>query len=410
MTKNYGIKFGFVVLIAFSICAQAHADDWTQFRGTGGTSNAAGAVIPIKIAESNNVKWDVELPGKGPSSPIVIGDQVIVTCSFGDKQDRLAVVSYNAKSGKQNWRQDFWATGRSVCHPLSANAAPTPTSDGKFIYAFFSSNDLACLDLEGNLKWFRGLAYDYPKAANDTGMSSSPVVADGVVVVQIENQADSFAAGIDTTTGKTLWRKEREPKACWASPVIIRGNPNRPSMVVLQSNSKTTVHNVKSGEKVWEYEGRFSGIPSPVVDGNRLYLPVDGTTAFEIADDGKFTKLWNNPRMAPGTSSLIVSKKYLFSLNRGGITNCFDAKSGERLWQVRMNSGSGFWSTPLLAGGHLYFFSQGGKAQVVEVSNSGGKIVYEHEYKETFLGSPAVSNNAMFMRSDNRLRKIAGDQ
>ena len=119
------------------------------------------------------------------------------------------------------WHRQFWATGRTLCHPTSANAAPTPSSDGRRIFAFYSSNDLVCLDLHGNLKWYRGLAFDYPHAGNDAGMASSPLVIGKTVVVQMENQGDSFAAGIDVETGRNRWRLARERDASWASPTPL---------------------------------------------------------------------------------------------------------------------------------------------------------------------------------------------
>ena len=112
------------------------------------------------------------------------------------------MVAIDQHTGKQRWRRSFWATGRTYTHPTSSNAAPTPVSDGQYIYAFYSSNDLACLDLSGNLMWYRGLAHDYPKAGNDVGMASSPAIAGDVVVVQIENQGDSFASGIDRLSAR----------------------------------------------------------------------------------------------------------------------------------------------------------------------------------------------------------------
>ncbi len=109
----------------------------------------------------------------------------MVTSSSGHDQDRLHVMAFGAADGKLFWDRQFWATGRTQCHPKMAVATPTPASDGKRIVAFYSSNDLACLDREGNLLWFRGLTYEYPKASNSLGMSSSPVIADDTVIVQV---------------------------------------------------------------------------------------------------------------------------------------------------------------------------------------------------------------------------------
>src|SRR5690606_16848625 len=147
------------------------------------------------------IEWSQELPGRGLSSPIIVGDQVIVTASSGYRQTRLHVLSFAAADGSLQWEREFWATGRTASHPKTCVAAPTPASDGERIFAFYSSNDLACLDLDGNLLWYRGLTYDFPNASNSLGMSSSLVVADGTVVAMVENDSDSFTTGVDPQTG-----------------------------------------------------------------------------------------------------------------------------------------------------------------------------------------------------------------
>ena len=137
--------------------------------------------LPATLGKENIV-WTANLPGRGVSSPIVVGGKVVVTANSGPRQERLHVLAFDAKSGRELWHRQFWATGRTLTHPVGANAAPTPASDGKRIFAFYSSNDLIALDLDGNLLWFRGLAHDYPKAGNDIGMSSSPTVVGDTVV------------------------------------------------------------------------------------------------------------------------------------------------------------------------------------------------------------------------------------
>ena len=195
-TSLWPCAFGCVVLLMVT-SLQAMAADWPQFRGAESNSVTSAAQPPAEWsdADGKNVAWKVDLPGRGPASPIVVDSKVIVTASSGVNQDRLHVLCFDAADGSKLWERQFWATGRTLTHPSSANAAPTPASDGELIFAFFSSNDLACLDLDGNLKWFRGLAHDYPAAGNDVGMSSSPVVAGDSVIVQVECQGDSFRHG-----------------------------------------------------------------------------------------------------------------------------------------------------------------------------------------------------------------------
>ena len=214
-------------VLALSVVCLLTAADWRQFRGNDNTNVSTEKNIPITWSDTENTAWKIPLPGRGASGPIVIGDKVVLTCSSGPKQQRMHVVCFHTDTGKQLWHRQFWATGRTLAHPSSCNAAPTPASDGERIYAFYSSNDLVCLDLEGNLIWYRGLTHDYPAAGNDVGMSSSPLVIGKTVIVQVENQGDSFAAGINTATGETRWRKSRDRVANWASPVVYRGKSPR---------------------------------------------------------------------------------------------------------------------------------------------------------------------------------------
>ena len=388
--------------------------DWLQFRGPNGTCFVADANIPIDFTNEKGIAWKIELPGKGPSSPIVVGNKVIVTCSSGANQDQLHVVCVDSGSGKTLWRQQFWATGNCRCHPLSANAAPTPTSDGQFIYAFFSSNDLACLDLDGNLIWYRGLSYDFPKARNDAGMSSSPIVARGLVVVQVESQGKSFAAAFDAKTGQTRWQVDRPADASWSSPLLIPGGASRPDMILLQSKGRTSFLSVLDGTTVSEVEGQCGLIPSSSLSGERVYVPLDGTTAYDLDPSGQLKKVWNSPRLRSSTSSLVVGAEQILAMERNGVLNSFDTKSGERRWQSRIADGEqiqgGFWATPILIGDHFYFFAQNGQSRVARIKPDGVEIVHSFDFAETMLGSPAISGGAMYLRGDKHLWKIANSQ
>ena len=409
-----GVLFASVLLglFGFGFCSPVQAlQDWTAFRGANG-SNVSDETVPVEISDAKNLEWKVELPGRGPSGPIVVGDRVFVTCSGGANEDQLYVVCFNKDSGEKIWQRRFWATGRCFCHPLSANAAPTPCSDGESIFAFYSSNDLFCLDLDGNLKWCRGLAVDHPKAGHDTGMSSSPAVHGDVVVCQVENQGDSFATGIDKNTGKTLWEIPRDKEASWASPLVFETGQG--PMVLLQSSARTTIVGLDDGVTVWEKEGRGNSIPSSAVDGNRLYLPIDGLTVVEFSGEQKveFKEVFNSSKLAAGSQSNIVHKGLVYTFGRGGIMTCANADSGDEVWKTRV--GGQHWTTPLLANDHLYFFDQNGVASVVNVGGEfedhSKRVVHTHTFEdEIFLGSPAASNGAIFMRSDKNLYKFAKD-
>lgn len=384
--------------------------DWLQFRGTNGNGSSNEQQLPVEwdAATGKGIAWTADLPGRGPASPIVVGDRVIVTCSSGYRQDRLHVVCFDADKGGKLWERQFWATGRTITHASSANAAPTPASDGRFIYAFFSSNDLICLNLEGELQWFRGLAHDFPQAGNDIGMSSSPVVIDDTVVVQVENQGDSFAAGIDTSNGETRWRAERQKAANWSSPLALR-TPQGQSTVVMKSGEGITAYDPRVGNVLWMIKAVAGGIPSLIADGSHLYAPVDGLLALQLTAQEP-VNLWTATDVQPGSASPTVHNGRLYCITRAGIVNCLDLEKGDRKWQLRLSQSgkksSTFWASPVAAGDYLYCINQDGVAFVVRLTET-GEIAAANEFGEGIQATPALAHQALFVRSDRHLWKVA---
>ena len=383
----------------------ARASDWLQFRTAASNSVSTDPAPPLEWSDTKNVAWKVDLPGRGPSSPIVVGDRAVVTASSGVRQDRLHVLCFDVKTGKPLWERQFWATGRTLSHPSSANAACTPASDGKLILAFFSSNDLVCLDLEGNLKWLRGLGYDFPHTGNDVGMASSPAILGDTVVVQIECQGDSFASGIDKTTGESRWRLVRPNQAGWTSPIVMQ-TAKRP-VVLLQSSTQLTAHDPASGAELWAYKNACDSISSAVAADGVVFVPSKGMTALKPNGTSEPEVLWNVSTLQPGAASPIAAGGRLFLVNRAGVMVCANQSDGQALCRVRL-SGE-FWGTPAMTGNRLYAIAQNGSGQVIEIAADGSKaeIVGKGQLEGTFQCSPAISDGALYVRSDQHLWKIA---
>lgn len=382
----------------------AAAADWTQFRGPHGNGISDETTLAAKLGETN-VAWKRALPGRGLSSPLIIGERVFVTCSSGPKQDRLHVICLSAADGKKMWERQFWATGRTLCHPKSSVAAPTPASDGRRIYAVFSSNDLVCLDLEGNLIWLRGLTRDYPKSGNNLGLSSSLVVVGDVVVAMSENESDSFTAGLDAATGVNRWKISRPKEANWTSPIVIpaAGGGN---LVVLQSDKGVTAIDPATGKIAWEALSKADTIPSPTLVGDVIYVPGDGITALKLNATNSPTQMWKVSQLATGTASPLALGDRLFIVNRASVLTCADAADGKRLWQLRLQGP--FSATPVAAGNTLFCVSEKGVLQAVDTTKPEGEIVSTLELKETILATPAIADGALYLRSDATLWKLKG--
>jgi outer membrane protein assembly factor BamB len=328
-----------------------------------------------------------------------------LTATSGYRQDRLHVLCFDTAAGKRLGERQFWATGRPTTHNSISGAAPTPACDGQHVYAFFSSNDLFCLDWHGNLVWSRGLSYDHPKAGSDTGMASSPLVIEGVVVVQVENQGESFATGLNAATGETRWRLERPDQASWTSPIALPGSGRRKTAVLLQSPSCVTAHDVLTGAELWRFAESAASIASSVFSEGCLLVPIRGLTALRLSDESDAPEVvWDANRLRPGSSSPLIHDGRVYILSNATV-RCGDAKTGELRWAVRLKGT--YWATPVLAGGHLYCVNQDGDMQVIKLDDKQGEQVAEHRFGEAMHASPAVAGNALYVRSDAHLWKIA---
>ncbi len=405
MNKQTNILTGGVLCLAAMLTTCTHAADWRQFRGTSTDSIAVGESLPTELS-GDAIAWQTVLPGRGLSGPIIVGDQVVLTASSGYYDDRLHVISFDVATGEQQWERQFQATGRTVAHPKMCVATPTPATDGERIYAFYSSNDLICTDLDGNLQWYRGLGAEFPNASNSLGMSSSPVVIGSTVIAQVESDAESFAIGVDVLSGETKWKLDRPRKANWSSPTVLPAAANRPALALLQSSTGLSAVDPETGVELWTFDSGASTIPSATVSDGKVIVPSNGLTILQPSEDGTtFESLHNAKGARPGTPSPLVMNGMMFYVNRSGVLSAASLETGDRLWQVRLHGK--FSSTPVASNGHLFFFSEEGMATVVRTSEDTGEIVSQLDLTETILCSPAAANNALFVRSDGHLWKFA---
>jgi outer membrane protein assembly factor BamB len=277
------------------------------------------------------------------------------------------------------------------------------TSDGSKVVAQFSSNDVFCLNLSGDLIWLRGLTYDFPNAANGLGMSSSPLITKGVLLAQVENDAYSFSMGINLNNGETLWKKDRPRAANWSSPTLFGIGDKQ--AIILQSKEGVSVVNPKSGKEIYSFSEGASTIPSSTPAGNILLVPSNGMTALKIyTDQGKAKQLWSDNKLGPGTGSPAISKDRFLVINKANVLTCARIETGEILWRMRIKGPAS--GSPIATESHLYFFNEEGLGQVIEISDEKGEVVASVDLGETILCTPAISGNGLYVRSDNSLWKF----
>lgn len=384
--------------------------DWTGYRGSDSSGVATDTNLPTTLNDKENIAWTVDIPGHGLSCPIVAGNKVFISASEGFREDKLTVMCLDAATGKTLWKRSTQATGNTMTYPypMMANATPTPVTDGKYVFALFSSNDLVCYDLDGNLQWFRGLNYDYPQASNSIGMSSSLIYAANTLVAQIENDSDSFVAGINPATGANVWKTERPKFSNWNSPAIVRGATSDEDLVVLLTQDGLSLLQPKTGEIAWTIPGTGSTVSSPAVHAGTIYAPLNGLIAVKPTLGSKAPEgIWTEKGLGGGSSSPVIYEGKVYAMGRGVLTGG-DAATGKVTWKKRMPTGQ-YWSTPIAANGHLYVFNADGYAVVLDIRGEGEPpTVSEFQFKdELFLATPAVADNAMYVRTHHKLRKFA---
>ena len=380
-----------------------HAD-WLSFRGSYG-NGSSDFEIPNKISLNGVKSWSTDLPGRGLSSPIVVDNSIFLTASSGSSQKILHILAFNSENGKLRWERKFKATGRTICHDKTCVAASTLASDGQVLIAQFSSNDVFCLDLSGNLKWVRGLAFDHPNIANGLGMSSSPVIAAGTAIIQVENDADSFSFGLDLGFGTTKWKKERPRGANWTSPITLETKGRE--VVGLQSKQGLVVLEPETGQKLCSFGGGASTIPSSAwTEQGILLIPSNGITALKLDSNMEnFKQIWADNKLKPGTGSPCSKDGKLYVINNANVLTCASVITGEINWRLRLQgpiSGS-----PILTEKKLVVFSETGLGQVVELDPKEPKVVQTIDLEETILCTPAMTKDALIVRSDQKLWKLS---
>ena len=380
----------FTLLAVISVAA-----DWPGFRGDG-TGASAEKNLPAGFSESSGLRWKASLPGRGVSGVVTHGERVYVTASSGPRDDRLHVLCFDAATGAKLWQRQLAATGSTAAHPDTCMAAPTPVADATGVYALFASGDVAAFDADGTLRWYRSLVGDYPTVTNQVGMASSPLLADGKLIVPMDNVGESFLAALDLATGRNVWKTARAKEMNWATPAV-RTLPDGGSEI-LYPGRDLAAYDAATGAKKWSAK-LPGGIASPTVAGDLLLTPGGGLNASKLGAAG-VTELWKSPRLQTGMSSPVAYEGKVYGVTSAGLLLCLDAATGKVQWDFRVKGK--FSASPVAADGKLYLFNEEGKLLAIKFGAE-PELLAESATGERGQATPAVSGGAIYLRGDKSL-------
>jgi outer membrane protein assembly factor BamB len=456
--------------LALTLTPALRAGDWPQFRGPGGSAVADDQKPPTKFGPNENLAWKVAVP-PGASSPIVVGDKIILT-AFED--GKLLTICYSRTDGKELWRAAAKAAKIEEFHPVEGSpVASTPASDGKTIVAYFGSCGLVAYDLDGKELW----KFELPVAETDGrfGSGTSPVVADGLVFLLRDVSKDSALYAIDLATGSQKWKAER-PKVHtgYATPVVW-GDGGR-KVVAAAGARSLTGYDAKTGAEVWTV-GKLSALScaTPVLFKDTLVYAAwtPGGTDFKMPKfddllkeageeklgyltkaasektfikgffdnqdrnkDGKLTReewdanmkmmeggenravalksggkaevAWSYTKNLPYVSSPLIYRDRFYILKDGPQLTCLDAKTGKPVFEAeRVKAGPRYYASPVAANGHIYLASLDGTVAVIAAGEDTPDVVYSTKLAEPVRATPALAHDTLYVRSDKFLYAFA---
>lgn len=386
------------------------AADWPQWRGptADGVSAETGFPVEWDGVKGTKVRWKVPLPGAGNGSPVVLGDDVIVTATSGRHHSELHVQCYDRATGKPKWQTDLTATPAdapfSMFPPERGHAASTPVLTKKAVFALFGTGDLVCLDRAGKPVWMRSLTKEYGIIRNDYGIAASPVVADGLVLVQVDHLEGSYLLAADAATGKTKWKTARTGVYDnWATPVVVTVGGVK--QIVCLGTKTIAGYDLATGKQAWSLDAleRLCSC-TPVVRGEKLFAvsgPSGANVAIDLAARPSPKVMWQSKKNGPFVPSAVVVDDLYFFTDDQGTASCLDLKTGAEKWRERIGSGR-MRPSPVAAGGHVYFTALDGTTTVVKAA-AGFEVVAKNPLGEEVAASASLSRGCVFLRGGKHL-------
>lgn len=402
MLVSWARRCGAVLLasvLAGAVAAEEGGDvaAWPGFRGVGGTGIARDADSPVSwsVKEGKNIRWKVGIEKHGMSSPLVVGNRVILTAA---DEDSRQVLCYDGDTGSLRWQHDVDGIegGGEQWLPRvleeTGYASPTAATDGRFVAAVFATGELVCVNLEGERVWAKHLGVP----ENHYGHASSLIATEGLVLVQYDEKEKSRLLAFELATGKAAWEVARGVIS-WSSPVVIDNGGRRE--VVLVNSKAVDSYDPKTGGLLWRVECLDGEVaPSAAYADGVVFVASEGAAAvaIDVSDHAAEPKvLWRWEEALPDAASPVASGGLVIVPTAFGVVSCLDLKTGEAYWEH--NFGKGFSSSPIVVGDRVYLLDMGGRMRVFRLGKAFEELG-EGDVGEACYATPAFVGGRIYVR------------
>lgn len=436
-------------LTGLALLSGARADEtsnWPTWRGTSGAGLAPGAKPPLTWSDTQNIKWKTKVPGAGFSTPIIWQNQVFLVSALesadisspapapagkesaeparkgGERKGKggfgggpaptkpweFLVIALDRGTGKILWqktaRKEIPHEGHHASHGY---ASASPVTDGELLYAFFGSRGLYAYDLQGNLKWEKDLGD--MRTRGGFGEGASPALAGDHLIVNWDHEDQSFIVALNKKTGAEVWRKQRDERSSWSTPVIVEVDGRQQAIV--SATTRTRSYDTRTGEVIWEVGGMTANvIPTPVIGHGNVYLASGfqgrAIQAVKLSSRGDVTDtnnvVWNVRHSAPYVPSPVLSGDRLYlSKSNDAFLACLNAHTGESYYQDQPLEGMrGIYASPLAANGYVYVVGREGMVMVLKDAPK-FEVVATNILNDRIDASPVMLGKDLFLRGHN---------
>ncbi len=440
MSKTSRVLFGmlFVLAVAGSVRAQSDAH-WPQWRGPFFNGMARGDA-PTVWSDTKNIKWKVEIPGRGFSTPVIWGDKIFLTTAIptgkpaeapqaapaeGRRagggsgplvEHKFEVLCLDRNTGKILWQRTAkLATPHEGYHRAYGSfASNSPVTDGKYVYAFFGSRGLFAYDFNGKPIWEKDFGVQM-KMRLSFGEGVAPLlVRDQLFLVFDHEGGESFMVAVDKRNGKELWRSARDERSSWSTPLAIEHNGR--TEIIVSATNKVRSYDARTGKILWESAGLGGNvIPVPVHHNGMVYV-MSGyrdpkLMAIKLGKDGDLTGsdaiAWSHTRGLAYTTSPVLYDNKLYVVTDNGLVSAFNAVTGEPYYaQTRLPKAYNFKASPVGANGKLYLATEDGDVVVLKMGEKFEVLATNTLTDQVFIASPVIAGGEIYLRGQNTLFAI----
>jgi outer membrane protein assembly factor BamB len=421
---NLRLRLAGLFLLALLLASALHAEDWSRFRGPNGSGISNDTGFPTEFGPGKNVVWKSSVrPGK--SSPVLTEKHVFVTAHAGDK---LYTQCFNRQTGKLRWEESIDRRQKPLIHKLNEPAAITPVTDGANVYVFFQDFGLLSYDPSGKLRWQSPLG----PFTSPIGLSSSPILVDGRLILQVDQYVDAYIAAFNPDTGETLWKTSRAETKGWSTPIIYRVGGKGGAQILTVGDRLFGAYQLKTGKRTFTADTLAGAIvASPVLAGDMFYAfgynnegrskPFEEQLGkFDKDADAKITALetsddaWMNglTRFAGNRDGVLTREEWDVAMKeRSGPSSLValrlepdaggEAVRATELWRDE-KSFMGVVPSPLVYENVLYYVKNGGILAALDAR--AGKMLKQSRVQgalDPFSASPVAAEGKIYLASES---------